>query len=205
MSLDSLKLPKQVLENLNTLGFTEPKEIQSKALSRINGGQEMILVGPEGCGKSTLLVMSVIAKLKYAFEVAPRALIMVSSKEKGMELESHFRNFGEGMDLRVVGFYPKVDEEEQREWLREGVDVAIGTPDKILALYIRSGINLTKLKMFVVDDTEEIIKLNQQVIIKNITDNLNKCQYILTTTEINPKIEKLGGYFFLNEVVIEVE
>lgn len=204
MSLEQLKLPKQMYAAMADYGFVEPKEVQVKCLSRINGGQDMVVIGPDGIGKSTLLVMSVLAKLKYAFEVAPRALIMVPSKDDGLLLETYFRELGAGMDLRVSGMYTNMDIEDQRELLREGTDIVIGTPDRILALYIRSGINLTKLKLFIVDDADMIIRQNQQVIIKNITDNLNKCQFILTAPENSAKLEKLGSYFLINPFTIEM-
>jgi ATP-dependent RNA helicase RhlE len=204
VSLEQLKLPKQMYAAMADYGFVEPKEVQVKCLSRINGGQDMVVIGPDGIGKSTLLVMSVLAKLKYAFEVAPRALIMVPSKDDGLLLETYFRELGAGMDLRVSGMYTNMDIEDQRELLREGTDIVIGTPDRILALYIRSGINLTKLKLFIVDDADMIIRQNQQVIIKNITDNLNKCQFILTAPENSAKLEKLGSYFLINPFTIEM-
>lgn len=205
VSFESLKLTAPLTANLETLAFTVPKPIQAKVFTRIKGGQDMIIVGPEGSGKSTLFVLSVIAQLKFAFEMAPRALFMVPTKEKGIALETYLRDLGTNMNLRVAGMYNHVDIEYQRELLRDGLDIVIGTPDRILALYIRSGINLTKLKFFIIEDAEEIIKQNQQVIIKNIADNLGKCQHLMSATETSDKLSKLGGYFLINPLTVYCE
>lgn len=204
MSLELLKIPKQIISSMNDIGLVEPSQLLTKAFSRLMGGQDLVLNGPDGSGKTTFLVISVLSKLKFPFEEAPRALIMVPTIEKGQALESMFRDLGANMELRVQGMYANVDIEYQREMLREGLDVVIGTPDRILALYIRSGINLTKLKLFLIDDVEAIIKQNQSVIIKNITDNLNKCQFVINATESSEKLNKLGGYFLINPTNINI-
>ena len=204
MSFESFKFSNQLNANLETMTLVAPLEIQSKAFSRFKGGQDMVIIGQDGSGKSTLFVLGVISQLKYAFELAPRALIMVPTKEKGMELENYFRDLGHEIGLRISGMYTNVDEEYQRELLREGLDIVIGTPDRILSLYIRSGINLTKLKYFIIEDADQIIKQNQQVIIKNIADNLGRCQHIMSAKEGSDKLTKLGGYFLINPVTFEV-
>lgn len=200
-----LKLIEDITAVLPENGITEWKEVQTTAFSRIMGGQDLIIAAEEGAGKSTLIVLAVLNKLKAAYQEAPRALIMLPTKDKVLEMEEKFRFLGINLDLRVIAVHDRDDIEEQREKLREGVDVVIGTHDRILALSIRSGINFTQLKMFIVDDLHQIIKLNKQVIIKNLTESINRCQYILTTTEITEKVEILSEHFMNNPTYIEIE
>ena len=187
------------------LGFVAPKEVQAKTLSRIIGGQDLVVIGPEGCGKTTAMILGVLAKLKYEFEIAPRAIIMVHNKDKGLELEDQFRLLGKNLDLRVQGVYAGAGMEGQRELLEEGVDIVIGTPDRIEALYIKSAINLTQIKTFILDDADLIVKQGFQTVVKNITESLPKCQHIVFTEVMHDKLQKLVDFFLLYPTTIEVD
>lgn len=205
VSLEILKLNKQLNTAMADVGFVEPKEVQAKTLSRIIGGQDLVVIGPEGCGKTTAMILGVLAKLKYAFEIAPRAIIMVHSKDNGLELEDQFRLLGKNLDLRVQGVYPGAGMEGQRELLEEGVDIVIGTPDRIEALYIKSAINLTQIKTFILDDADLIVKQGFQTVVKNITESLPKCQHIVFTEVMHDKLQKLVDFFLLYPTTIEVD
>ncbi|WP_238379363.1 DEAD/DEAH box helicase [Cytophaga hutchinsonii] len=195
---------KQLNTAMSDMGFVEPKEVQEKTLSRIIGGQDLVVIGPEGCGKTTAMILGVLAKLKYAFEIAPRAMIMVPNKDKGLELEEQFRFLGKNLDIRVLGVYPGAGMEGQRELLEDGIDVVIGTPDRIEALYIKSAVNLTQLKTFILDDADLIVKQGLQTVVKNISESLPKCQHIVFTEVMHEKLEKLIHFFLVYPTTIEV-
>ena len=204
MSLEILKLNKQLVTAMEMQGYIAPKEVQAKTMSRIIGGQDLVVVGPEGCGKSTALVLGVLAKLKFAFEIAPRVIIMVPTKENGQALEEMFKQLGVNTDIRVFGVYAGSGMEGQREILEDGVDVVIGTPDRIEALYIKSAINLTQLKSFILEDADLIVKQGLQTVVKNITESLPKCQHLVFTEVLHDKLNKLTSFFLIYPVTIEV-
>lgn len=187
------------------MGFVEPREVQVKTLSRIIGGQDLVVIGPEGCGKTTGMILGVLAKLKYAFEIAPRVLIMVPNRENGEVLEEQFRLLGKNLDIRVLGVYPGMGMEGQREILEEGIDVVIGTPDRVEAMYIKSAINLTQLKSFILEDADLIVKQGFQTVVKNISESLPKCQHLIFTEVMHDKLQKLADFFLLYPTTIEVD
>ena len=57
---DKLKLTKQLIRSATEAGYTGPTDIQLRTLPRINGGQDVIVIGPEGCGKTTAYVLAVL-------------------------------------------------------------------------------------------------------------------------------------------------
>ena len=205
MSLEGLKLNKQLNTAMADLGFTSPREVQEKTLSRIIGGQDLVIIGPEGCGKTTVLVLGVLAKLKFAFEIAPRVLIMVPNRANGEALEEQFRVLGKNLDIRVLGVYPGMGMEGQREMLEEGIDVVIGTPDRVEGMYIKSAINLSQIKSFILDDADLIVKQGLQTVVKNITESLPKCQHVVFTEIMHERLQKLVDFFLLYPTTIEVD
>ncbi|WMJ75591.1 DEAD/DEAH box helicase [Cytophagaceae bacterium ABcell3] len=186
-------------------GFQSPKEIQEKSLSRIMGGQDLIIVGPEGCGKSTLLVLAVLKKLNYAFEEAPRALILVPDKETGLELEEKFSVLGKNSNLRVLALYAGYSIESQRDDIADGVDIVIGTPDRIQAIYYTSGINLNKLQMYILEDAEKHVKQGFKTQILQLHESMRKCQKLVFTEVIHDKLNKITEPLLNVPTVIESE
>ncbi len=186
-------------------GFSNPLPLQSKVISRILGGQELICVGPEGSGKTTSLVLAVLMRLKFSFEEAPRTLILVPDKEKVQALAACFHRFGERTGIRVVGLYAGAGMEGQKEALAEGVDVVIGTPDRVLAIYLKSALNLNRLQQFILDDAEGIVKQGFQSAVHQIAASLPKCQRMIFSELWHEKLERLGKAFLLFPQLVEVE
>jgi ATP-dependent RNA helicase RhlE len=205
MSFETFKITKQILTALEEMGIKEARSVQEKTLSRISGGQELVIVGPEGCGKSLTLSIAAVSKIKYAIEIAPRVLILVASKDKGIELEETLKLVAANTDLRVMGMYAGQGIEGQRERLEMGVDIVVGTPDRIETLYIRSGINLNQLKLVMVDDVDLIIKQGWQTIIKNLSDSLPKCQRVYFSEVNHAKLDKLVDLTMTIPQYIEIE
>lgn len=197
------KLIPELVTGLNDAGFTkEPKSIQSTCIPQIKSGADLFIVAPEGSGKSTAIVISVIQQLKEAFEEAPRALIVVASKEKALELEEQFKILGKRTNLRMIAIFDQHEIQNQKDAIYEGMDVIIGTPKRLSELIFIDGIRLTKLKSLVVDDAE-IIPLDKYAIIYQMADNIDKAQFIIVANSWNKNFDKLSARMMKNPKVIK--
>lgn len=211
MSVFKEKLYKGLANTLHEKGFEEPKLIQQKTIARINGGVDIIGVGSDGAGKSTTIVISVIQKLREAFEDAPRAFILVADQEKADALKNQFTVLAQHTDLRVRVAHEggKVDKQagldKQGEEIYMGADVVIGTPKRSFDLYLKQHLNLNKLKLFVIDDAELMVKYSYQGQIDRMVNSLPKCQHIVFTNDYNEKVEKLISRFMVAPAIVEVE
>jgi ATP-dependent RNA helicase RhlE len=199
------KLNKQLAAALTLNGFVEPKEIQLKSIPKINGGSDIIATGPQGCGKSSTIIISAIQKLGRAFEDAPRALIIVSDELKALEMKEQFKLFSHDTDLRAEVVFEGGKIDAQTEAIYFGTDIVIGTAKRVLEIYFRKNFNLNKIKLFVIDDAEMIIKNGLQGQIDRLALSLPKCQHLVFTNELTPKIEKLIEKFIVAPIVVEVE
>lgn len=205
MSLENLKLNKQVISAMKEAGYLETKPVQDLCVNRFAGGQDWIVIGPEQCGKSSTHALAVIMKLKYAFEAAPRALILTSTREKVEEMVEMYEQLAKNTDLRITSLYAGGGMQEQRDDLFAGTDIVIGTPDRVGTIYINSGLNINKIQVFVVDDTEDIIKQGFQNQILRLADCLPKCQRLCFSLVYHQKLEKLTNAIMQAQDIIEIE
>lgn len=204
MSLKDLKLNKQLNTAMEDAGFTKPTEMQTKCMGRILGGQDVLAIGPDGCGKTVTIVLSTIMQLKHEFEDVPRALVLVPNIEKVEETVAEFEKFTTYTDLRVQGVHAGANIQTQKDDLYLGVDIVVGTPDRVYALTVKYGLNLNRLKMYILDDAEELVKQGFQVPVRELAEGLPKCQHLVFSTVYHKRMENVVEPYFNYPSKVEV-
>jgi ATP-dependent RNA helicase RhlE len=205
VSLDKLKLSKALVTAMTDAGYLTPKEIQAKTMSRILGGQDVIAVGPEKSGKTTTYILGVLMRLKYTKDDAPKVLILVADKERAIAVIDQFVSLSKNRDLNIVGLYGTGGVDAEIGELVLGIDIVVATPTRARAIYLKLGLNLSKLQTFIVDDAELIIKQGMQLPVCELARSAGKCQHLVFTTVIHEKMTKMTDQFMNLETVIEVE
>ncbi len=147
-------LQKALLES----GFTEPTELQQETFSTIKSGVDVVVQGEKQSGKTTALVLNIIHKLKQPFEESPRALVMVNDKQEVLEMMELFANFNKYNNLRVFGTHDKTDIDEDKNQISLGIDVLIGTPNRLNQMFSGAGFNVSKLQVIAFDDLDGLLK-----------------------------------------------
>ncbi len=190
------KLNTPLKEALERLEIENPLPFQEKILPKIKSGANLFGIAPQGTGKTTALVIGTIQKLGSAqFEDSPRALIMVKDKEAAQILEKSFLDFSRYMDLRIYSAFEKVDIQNQKDDIYDGVDIVIATPNRLNQLLSLTGINVGQLKLFIVEDAEFLMGSNEFKSLIRIPVHLSNCQYLVFASEFNPKIARLKNSF----------
>lgn len=205
MLLEDLKLSKPLVKAMIEAGFLSPKEIQLQTMSRIIGGQDIVGVGPDGSGKTTTYVLGVLMRLRQGFEEAPRALILVSDKEKVQAVVDQFNLLNKNKTIRIVSLIAGPSVESQMDELTDGVDIVVATPDRARAIYLKLGLNLNKILMFVVDDADLIVKQGMQLPVNELANSIIKCQRLVFTSVMHSKLETMIAPFIRQPFVVEVD
>jgi len=201
-----LKKINQVLqEALIDCGLTEANEMQKETFSTIKSGADAIVVSPKGSGKSTTIVINVIQQLVCEGEESPRALIIVEDKTKVLEMEELFEKFGKFTNLRVYGVHDKGDMDYDKNYISTGIDVLIGTPNKLSDMFSTAGYNVNRLRMFILDDADPILKLRHETKIMRISNSIAKTQRIIFTDQLTERIEILADKMLLEPYVFDFE
>ncbi|PIA80361.1 DEAD/DEAH box helicase [Gaetbulibacter sp. 4G1] len=198
------KLIEPLADTISNKGFEEPLPLQKQILSKIKGGASLFAIAPDGKGKTTSIVISVIQKLKTAFEDAPRALIFVKDKQAAQDLERVFNDFKRGTDLRVYCAYDEYDIDSQRDEIYIGTDIVIATPKRLNKLFYMNGINLNKLQMFIVEDADFLFRNNNLSEVTRTPESIGKCQYLIFASKFDARFERWQDSFMYNAQVVKL-
>jgi ATP-dependent RNA helicase RhlE len=205
-TLDNLKLSKQLLAAMTNNGYLSPTEIQSILLPRINGGQDLVAIGPDGCGKTTTCVLAALSKIQFTEEIAPRVLYLVPDIETGEEVLDQFHTLNRNRDLRFLGLFAGgASLDTQVLELTDGVDIIVATPDRARAAYLKLGLNLNKILLFVVDDADIIIKKGLTLPTNELARGVRKSQFLVCSSVMHDRLEKMYATFIALPNIIEVE
>lgn len=190
---------------MTAAGYLSPKEIQARSMSRILGGQDIIAVGPEGCGKTTTYILGVLMRIKYGFEEAPRALILVPTKERVLEVVDQFNALNRNASIRIIGIHADGAMEQQINEITDGVDIVVAVPSRARAIYLKLGLNTNKIQTFVVDDAAEMVRSGMQLPINELANSIQKCQHLIFTEVMHDRLYKMIDPFMKLPTLIEVE
>jgi len=194
-------LQKALIEN----GLTEANDLQQETFSTLKSGADCIIIAPNGSGKSTTIVLNVIQQLVAEGEESPRAMIIVEDKTKVLEMETLFEKLGNYTNLRVFGVHDRGDMEYDKNYISTGIDVLIGTPIKLNEMFTTAGYNVNRLKMFIIDDVDPMLKLRHETKIMRISNSITKTQRIIFSEQLTERIEILAEKMLLEPYLFEFD
>jgi len=195
------KLQDALIEN----GLTEANVLQQETFSTIKSGADCIILSPAGSGKTTTIVINVIQQLSGHTEESPRALIFVEDKAKVLEMEALFEKYGKYSNLEVYGVHDKGDMDYDKNYISTGIDVLIGTPNKLSDMFTTAGYNVNRLKMFVIDDADPILKLRHETKIMRISNSITKTQRLIFAETLTERIEILADKMLLEPYLFDMD
>ncbi len=195
------KLQRALVEN----GLVEANEMQQETFSTIKSGADCVIIAPEKSGKTTTLVINVIQRLEKAFEESPRALIVVESKEKMLEMKQLFEKLGNYTDLRVYGVHDKGDIDFDKNQISLGIDVLIGTPNRLSDMFSSAGFDVNRLKMFIIEDTDDLLRLRFDTKLARISESMGKTQRIYFSENITERVDSFADRTMVEPLFFEMD
>lgn len=199
------KLNEGLQQSLIDCGLTEANDLQKETFSTIKSGADCLILAPAGSGKTTTIALNVIQQLVKEGEQSPRALIVVQDKDKVVEMLSVFEKLGAHTDLTVFGVHDKGDIDYDKNYISGGIDVLVGTPTKLSDMLSTAGYNVNRLKMFIVDDADPMLRLRHETKIVRISNSIAKTQRIIFATELTDRIESLADKMLVEPFEFDFE
>lgn len=197
------KLNAHFEETFASAGVVAPNELQEKVLQRSKQGGDLLVVAGKSAGKSIAAAIATLEKVPEQCEGSPRVVVICGDSEQAKLTAAFLVKVSRRKDIYVELAHDKGNMIEQRNHIFEGADVVVGTPKRIYDLYIQNGINMGKLKLFVLDDAETMLKEATIGQLRRIADSLPKCQRMIFANAHSSKLEKIAEDLLLNPMEIE--
>ena len=194
-------LQQALIEN----NLIEANEMQQETFSTIKSGTDAVIQSPEGSGKSMAIVLNVIQRMEKAVGESSRALVFVQDKDKVLEMVELFKKMANYTDLRIIGVHDKGDIDFDKNFISLGNDIIVGTTTKINALFASAGFNINTIKMFVVDDADDLFRTRLDAVIMRLSASIDKTQRLFFTTDITERVEILADKIMIEPLFFETE
>ncbi|UPT70237.1 MAG: DEAD/DEAH box helicase [Flavobacterium sp. JAD_PAG50586_2] len=179
--------------------------MQQETFSTIKSGADAVIQSAEGTGKTTTIVLNVIQKLEKTKDESTRALIIVETKEKVIEMEELFLKYGTYTDLSILGVHDKGDIDYDKNVVSMGLDILIGTPNKINAMFASAGFNANTIKLLIVDDADVLFRSRMDAIVHRLSNSIEKTQRLFFCSQITERVESLADKIMIEPVFFEME
>lgn len=183
----------------------EANEMQQETFSSIKSGMDAVIQSPKGSGKSIAIVLNVIQRMEKAVGESSRALVFVNDKEKVIEMVDLFKKLANYTDLRIIGVHDKGDIDFDKNHISLGNDIIVGTTSKINALFASAGFNINTIKIFVVDDADDLFRTRLDAVIMRLSASVEKTQRLFFTTDVTERVEILADKIMIEPVFFEME
>lgn len=198
MKFEELNIEQELLEGLRAMNFKETTPVQEKTIPVILEGKDIIACAQTGTGKTAAYLLPILNKLckNEHPQDSINALIMVPTRELAQQIDQQLEGFAYFLPVTSVAVYGGGDGivfEQQKRALLSGVDVAIATPGRLLALLAMGEIDLSEVKFFILDEADRMLEMGFVEDIMQIASYLSKDrQTLLFSATMPPKIKMLA-------------
>ncbi|MBI5434406.1 MAG: DEAD/DEAH box helicase [Planctomycetes bacterium] len=157
----ALGLPPALVGTLTTLGYEEPTPIQREAIPPLLAGRDLLGQAATGTGKTAAfaLPLLVLSAGGFAERNAPRALVLVPTRELAMQVAEAIHKYGKEQKANVLPIYGGQSIVQQLRALDRGVEIVVATPGRALDHLNRGTLKLTDVKLVVLDEADEMLDM----------------------------------------------
>ena len=161
MSFKKLNVIDPIYNALTDVGYTQPTEIQTKAIPTILSGKDVISCAQTGTGKTAAFAIPILQLLsqKPTKKKNIRALIVTPTRELALQIEENFIDYSTNLPLKSLAIFGGVGVNPQINKLKNGVDVLIATPGRLLDLVSGKHINLSEIEILVLDEADRMLDM----------------------------------------------
>lgn len=199
------KINTQLQQAFVDIGLTNANELQQATFSTIKSGADAVIQSAEGSGKSTTIALNVIQRLDKPFLLSPRALIISLDKAKVLEMVEIFESLNKYNQLRIYHVHDKTNLDEDKNQISLGIDVLIGTPNQLTAMFGSAGFDVNQLKLFILDDADLIFKNRYEPKILRLSESIEKVQRLFFCSQITERTEMIAENIMIDPFFFEMD
>ncbi len=204
MKFTELDLPPEVLRGIDDAGFADCTPIQEKTLPLALSGKDVAGQAQTGTGKTAAFLITLFTGLlknpRDAKERHPRALVLAPTRELVVQIEKDARLLGSHCGFNIQAIYGGVDYQKQRDALKEGADIIIGTPGRLIDYLKQKVYSLKNIEVLVIDEADRMFDMGFIADLRFILRRLppfDKRQNMMFSATLNRRVMELA-YEFMN-------
>jgi len=207
MSFNSLGLSDALLKAISKKGYTTPSPIQQKAIPPILEGKDVLASAQTGTGKTagfTLPILQILSQGQHLRQRPIRALILTPTRELAAQILANIKEYSEFLDLKSTVIFGGVNQNPQVTQLRQGVDILVATPGRLIDLQNQGLISLAKVEILVLDEADRMLDMGFVRDIERIIKVLPaKRQNLMFSATFSKDIKKLAMGILHHPVQVE--
>lgn len=198
-----LGLSEKIVNIIRDMGFNEPTDIQRETIPLILKGKDVIGNASTGSGKTFAFASGIIEKTSPRRGI--QALVLTPTRELADQISKVTKEFSKNFDLRSIEIYGGVNIRRQISELRD-CEIVIGTPGRILDLLNRRELNLSKVKILVLDEADRMVDMG---FINDVEEIISYCpkqrQTLLFSATTSSRVKDIEKKHLINPITITVD
>lgn len=200
MEFRDLKINDNLKTNLMLANFLTLTYVQEKSLNYALSGNDMIIKSVTGSGKTLVYALTILNRIENN---GVQGLVVLPTRELAIQVKEQFNKINKNTNLKVACVYGGSDFTRQRYELKNA-NIVIGTPGRLLDHLERRTLKLHNLKVFVLDEADEMLNMGFIDDIKKIIKATPKYkQNLMLSATFNEKVKTLAESFLNEPVIVE--
>lgn len=195
---------------LEAEGYKKFTPIQEQAIPKLLEGHDLLGVAQTGTGKTASFALPILQDLALDETISRKdrkiqSLIIAPTRELAIQIADSVKKYGKNLNLKSLVIYGGVSQHPQTKRLRQGVDILIATPGRLLDLIQQKHVHLDYVRHFVLDEADLMLDMGMIDDVKRIVKYMPKERQTMLFSATMPKeIEKLTEALLNNPVKVEV-
>jgi len=205
MNFESFHLHPQIESGIRALRYTMPTSIQVQTIPAILQGRDLIGLAQTGTGKTAAFALPLLQRLLARSQKHVRALILAPTRELAEQIHEAVGQLGRYTPLRCVAVYGGVNQNPQIRKLREGAEIVVACPGRLIDLLNQGAVSLSRLELLVLDEADRMFDMGFLPDIRRIMNRIpTKRQTLLFSATMPEDIRNLAKDILRDPVTVQV-
>jgi len=205
ISFKDLKLIEPLQKAVAAQAYKIPTAIQLQSIPALLEGKDLIGIAQTGTGKTAAFTLPILQRMIASKPKVIKTLVLAPTRELAAQIGESFATYGKFLDFKHTVIFGGVKQGMQVRALRDGVDILVATPGRLLDLMNQKRVDLSHVEFFVLDEADRMLDMGFINDIKKIISKLpKKRQSLFFSATMSPTVNTLAKSLLTNPVHVEV-
>lgn len=205
MSFKPMNLKPEILQGIADLYYKDPTPIQKEAIPLSLSGKDIIGQAQTGTGKTAAFVIPILQKLQENNNDI-QALIMTPTRELAIQITGDIKELGKHMNVQVLSLHGGKDITSQISKLKGKIQIAVGTPGRILDHLRRETLHFGRIKTLVLDEADKMLEMGFLEEVEEIfQQTASRKQVFMYSATLPDSVRKLAHRYMNQPQIVQIE